>query len=252
MADPVERLGRPGKDLTGTFIDGGVRSGTPVMEAGRRGAERVLVIKSASLDSDLRPRQQNAVSMLARTIDLLVDQVGATEIQQATLFALARRLGEYNLCDYRLDPVGQSVVANRDRAVALQRSAKAEFCERRTLAPDVATGAAHAESSVATFLGPELFGQVAQSWRSVWVVRPEGKESASGYAFDPALMRRLFVLGVDTFQTRCREVLRLLEISKGIQDLQCTSEAGTAAVARAKTEIEKCVPNKGGVKPCKS
>ncbi|HEU5251534.1 MAG TPA: patatin-like phospholipase family protein, partial [Thermoanaerobaculia bacterium] len=92
MADPVERLGRPGRDLPGTFIDGGIRSGTPAMEASRRGAERVLVIKSASLDSDLRPRQRNAISMLARTIDLLVDQVGTTEIQQATLFSLARRL----------------------------------------------------------------------------------------------------------------------------------------------------------------
>src|SRR5512138_1505376 len=88
MADPDARLGRPGGELPRTFIDGGVRSGTPAMEARRRGAERVLVIKSASLDSDLQPRQRNALSMLARTIDLLVDQVGATEIQQATLFSL--------------------------------------------------------------------------------------------------------------------------------------------------------------------
>jgi hypothetical protein len=61
-----------------------------------------------------------------------------------------------------------------------------------------------------------------------------------------------FVLGVDTFQTRCREVLRLLDISNAIHDVQCTSEAGAAAVARAKTDIEKCVPNSRGIKPCRN
>ena len=253
MADPVERLGRPGGELPGTFIDGGVRSGTPAMEASRRGAERVLVIKSASLDSDLRPRQRNALSMLARTIDLLVDQVGATEIQQATLFSLGRRLGEYNLCEHRLELVGESTIDNPDRAlVDTQRKAKAEFCKRQSLVPGVSPGVGHAESSVATFLGPEVFGQVAQSWRSVWVVRPEGEQSASGYAFDPPLMRRLFVFGVNTFQTRCHEVLGLLGISKQIQDVECTDGAGAAAVARAQADIQKCVPSSAKIKPCKN
>ena len=253
MADPVERLGRPGSELPGTFIDGGVRSGTPAMEASRRGAERVLVIKSASLDSDLRPRQRNALSMLARTIDLMVDQVGATEIQQATLFSLGRRLGEYNLCEHRLELVGDSTVENPDPAlVKTQRDAKAEFCKRQSLVPGVSPGVGHAESSVATFLGPEVFGQVAQSWRSVWVVRPEGEQSASGYAFDPPLMRRLFVFGINTFQTRCREVLGLLGISREIQAAQCTDAAGAAAVARAQAEIQKCVPSSATIKPCKN
>jgi predicted acylesterase/phospholipase RssA len=253
MADPVERLGRPGGERAGTFIDGGVRSGTPAMEASRRGAERVLVIKSASLDSDLRPRQANALSMLARTIDLAVDQVGTAEIQQATLFSLGRRLGEYNLCEYRLELVGESASENPDATeVDKQLAAKAEFCKRQTLVPGVSPGVGHAESSVATFLGPEVFGQVAQSWRSIWVVRPEGQESASGYAFDPVLMRRLFELGVNTFQTRCREVLRLFDIPKTVQDAQCTAEEGAAAVARAKVEIEKCAPRSAKIKPCKN
>ena len=253
MADPVERLGRPGSELAGTFIDGGVRSGTPAMEASRRGAERVLVIKSASLDSDLRPRQKNALSMLARTIDLLVDQVGATEIQQATLYSLGRRLGEYDLCEHRLVLVGDSTIDNPDPArVKTQRDARAEFCKRQSLVPGVSPGAGHAESSVATFLGPEVFGQVAQSWRSVWVVRPEGEQSASGYAFDPPLMRRLFVFGVNTFQKRCEEVLGLLGISKNIQDVECKDAAGAAAVARAQADIQKCVPSSARIKPCKN
>jgi predicted acylesterase/phospholipase RssA len=256
MADPVERLGRPGSELPGTFIDGGVRSGTPAMEASRRGAERVLVIKSASLDSDLRPRQKNALSMLARTIDLLVDQVGATEIQQATLFSLGRRLGEYNLCEHRLVLVGDSTVDNPDPALVKKqreaREARAEFCKRQSLVPGVSPGVGHAESAVATFLGPEVFGQVAQSWRSVWVVRPEGEQSASGYAFDPQLMRRLFVFGINTFQTRCKEVLGLMGISKEIQTAQCSPDAGAAAVARAQADIQKCVPSSAKIKPCKN
>jgi hypothetical protein len=223
------------------------------MEASRRGAERVLVIKSASLDSDLRPRQANALSMLARTVDLLVDQVGTTEVQQATLFSLGRRLGEYNLCEHRLELVGGSESENPNASeVQKQQRARAEFCKRQTLVPGVSPGVGHAESSVATFLGPEVFGQVAQSWRSIWVVRPEGQESASGYAFDPVLMRRLFEVGVNTFQTRCHEVLRLLDIPKTVQDAQCTPDAGSAAVARAKAEIEKCVPRSARIKPCKN
>jgi predicted acylesterase/phospholipase RssA len=250
MADPVERLGRPNQELRGTFIDGGVRSGTPVMEASRRGAERVLVIKSASLDSDLQPRQKNAASMLLRTIDLLVDQVGAAEIQQATLHALARRLGEYNVCNYRLGLVGESTgEADVDEG---QESARTKFCQRETLSPRPEKGVAHAQSAVATFIGPEVFGQVAQSWRSVWVVKPEGNESLSGYKVDPKVMRGLFELGVSTFQVRCKEVLGLLEIPEKVQDDECSPPAAAAAVARAQADMEKCTPVLKKLKPCKT
>jgi len=250
MADPVDRLGRPNQERRGTFIDGGVRSGTPVMEASRRGAERVLVIKSASLDSDLQPRQRNAASMLLRTIDQLVDQVGTAEIQQATLHAIARRLGEYNVCNYRLELVGENT-ADGD-VDERQQSARTAFCQRKTLMPRAEKGVAHAESAVAAFIGPEVFGQVAQSWRSVWVVKPEGNESLSGYKVDPQVMRGLFELGVNTFQERCQDVLALLEISKEVQGVECMRAAGEAAVARAKTDMEKCTPKPRALKPCKS
>jgi hypothetical protein len=65
-------------------------------------------------------------------------------------------------------------------------------------------------------------------------------------------MRRLFVFGVNTFQTRCREVLGLLGISKNIQDVECEDAAGTAAVARAQADIQKCVPSSAKIKPCKN
>jgi len=254
MADPVERLGRPG-----TFIDGGVRSGTPAMEAIRRGAERVLVVKSASLDSDVQPRQPHALKMLARTIDLFVDQVGATEIQQATLFATARRLGEYNFCEYRLDPAG-SKLGYPDAKI---RAAAGRFCKRESLAPRMARkhmgwAVASAESAQATFLGPQpaflgpdVFGQVARSFRSAWVVRPEGAESATGYEVDSKLMRRLFTRGIETFQARCQEVLHLLDIPEAVLKTECASEAGAIALERAKAEMEQCIPKAGGVKRCK-
>jgi hypothetical protein len=65
-------------------------------------------------------------------------------------------------------------------------------------------------------------------------------------------MRGLFELGVKTVQERCREALRLLEIPKEVQDAQCTAEAGAAALARAKTDMEKCTPKPSALKPCKS
>ena len=250
MADPIERLTRPG-----TFIDGGVRSGTPAMEAIRRGAERVIVIKSASLDSDVQPRQPHALKMLARTIDLFVDQVGAAEIQQATLFATARRLGEHNLCEYRLQSAGKNVDDPHGEAVRRIRDERDRFCRRESLTPEALAQAQGNEmrimGPVSTWLGQDVFAQVAESFRSAWVVRPEDAESATGYGVDPELMRRLFVRGIETFQARCSEVLGLLDVPASVRTIQCGPDAGTSARERAKTEIAKCVPKPKGVKPCK-
>jgi predicted acylesterase/phospholipase RssA len=254
MADPIERPPRPG-----TFIDGGVRSGTPAMEAVRRGAERVLVIKSASLDSDVQPRQPHALKMLARTIELFVDQVGASEIQQATLFATARRLGEYNLCEYRLQLAGKTNSKNPDqRTVEEARKERERFCRRESLARSMARRIAEDRAArnallgpVPAWTGPDYFGLVAHSFRSAWVARPEGAESASGYGVDPALMRRLFARGIATFQMRCQEVLQLLDIPMAVRETQCADNAGNAAYERARAEMDQCSPKAGGVKPCK-
>jgi hypothetical protein len=250
MAEPIDRPGR-----LGTFVDGGVRSNAPAMEAVRRGAERVLVIKSASLDSNIQPPQPHALGMLARTADIFINQVSAAEIQQASLFAAARRLGEFNICEYRLRVVGEN-----ERGM---------FCRRESLvpgagpkaAPDEARGLRHAESAAAmfmapvpAFLGPDVFAQVALSFRSAWVVRPEGAESLTGYDVDPKLMRRLFTLGIQTFQARCPEVLRLLDIPESVLKTQCAPHVGLAALKRAKAQIEECIPKTGNAaqaRPCK-
>jgi predicted acylesterase/phospholipase RssA len=255
MTDPIERLGG---GRAGTFVDGGVRSDAPVMEAFRRGAERVLVIKSSGLDSDPQLRQPHAGKILARTVDLFIDQVAASEIQQASLFATARRLGEHNLCEYRLWAAGRRREFPKREAVEEIREERDRFCKRESLVPHETRGLTREESAVSSakgavpaFLGPDLFEQVAQSVRSVWVMRPEGAESATGYQVDSGMMKRLFILGIKTFQARCLDVLRLLDIPESVQKTQCTRDAKDAALKRANAEMEDCVLKAGGVKPCK-
>jgi predicted acylesterase/phospholipase RssA len=240
MADPIDELGRPkgGKQL-GTFIDGGVRSETPALEAVRRGAERMIVVSSSGLQPEAEAKQRNAGAMLMRTIDLLVDQISMTEIQQADLYATARRLGEFNICSDRLKLATDSDSARR-------------FCTRETL-PFPSNVKDKAAISAAPFTGPETFEQVSRSWRAEWVARPEGKvPSASGYAFDPELMRTLFRVGVGTFQSRCEESLTLLGISSDVQKTECSAEETAATLKRANDQIEKCQWSRKKVEPCKS
>ncbi|MFY1829279.1 patatin-like phospholipase family protein, partial [Myxococcus fulvus] len=64
--------------------------------------------------------------------------------------------------------------------------------------------------------------QVASSWRSSWMFRPESQlATASGYSFSPKVMRPLFKEGVKSFQQRCAEVLRLFEVRGTLAQNEC-------------------------------
>jgi hypothetical protein len=85
------------------------------------------------------------------------------------------------------------------------------------------------------WMGAGQFEQVATSWRSAWVYRPEERQAAaaSGYAFTPKVMRPLFESGVETFQKRCAEILDLFGIYGDIATGAC-AEPVPAVVARAR------------------
>ncbi|MFP2900457.1 patatin-like phospholipase family protein [Corallococcus sp. 4LFB] len=101
LSNPVGVLPSAAGDRTGTYYDGGVRSGLPLLQAVQRGAERVLVISTGGANPSPSADPKNAMSVLMRTIDLFVAQPRVGEVQQAELLAVTRRLGEYNVCTLR-------------------------------------------------------------------------------------------------------------------------------------------------------
>jgi predicted acylesterase/phospholipase RssA len=220
LAEPVYEISHDGKPLLGTFLDGGVRSGLPLLEAVRRGAERVLIVNTSGIEPTRMGPQKNAFKILTRTIDLLSGQPRPGELQQGELAALERRWIEYNVCLDRLGLVS-----------GVDKGSLATFCDRRSLWP--ATGT-RVEGAAPSFMGPGYFREVSSTWRTSWVFRPEEDlPSAEGYAFDPKVMRPLFELGVKTFQRRCRELLTLLAIDGPVASAAClVSEEDAVAQAR--------------------
>lgn len=239
LAEPVDWLPSRGGVVKGTFIDGGIRSGLPVLQAMQRGAERVLVFSNSGIEPDRIADPSNAVDILMRSLDLMVGQPRVTEVQQAEFGAVARRLAEYNVCQSRF---GHAKASDPTSAATIDN-----FCAR--------TGKGFSSAPVlraaaSAWVAPVQFPQVATSWRSAWVYRPEKTqlESASGYSFTPEVMRPLFEAGVATFQERCDELLDLLEIRGRIAENACR-EPVAAVVDRAKnnyTPVDLCTdkPNR--------
>ncbi len=229
LGDSENGLSVDGVVGKGTFLDGGVRSGLPVMEAMRRGAERVLVLANSGLEPEQNERPKHTLAVLMRTIDLLATQPKVGELSQAELAALVRRFGEYNVC--------------RQRLASLQAppsDATAPFCERRppigvrVLAPP--------------WIGSWHFPQVATSWRSAWVFRPEEAiQTAGGYSFRPDVMRPLFLKGVETFQKRCKEILDLFEVKGTIAGAACSEVVDASAAFRP---VDQCTANKPSLRDC--
>jgi len=208
MAEPIPAISRDGQPLPGTFLDGGVRSGLPLLEAVHRGAERVLVVNTGGVDPTPARPPKNAFQILTRTIDLAVGQLRPGELQQGELAALERRWLEYAVCNERLAPF-----------TATTGSDVARFCERRA---GTHLSAAGLRVATPVLLGPAYFREVASSWRTVWVFRPEEDvPTAAGYAFDPIVMRGLFELGARTFQHRCPEILDLFGIDGNVAHASC-------------------------------
>jgi len=174
-----------------------------------------------------------------RTIDLFVTQPRVGEVQQGELAAVGRRFAEYNVCSERL------------RAVESKTAAEA-YC-RRSGAGFVPPEARALPAATSMWLGPARFEQVASSWRTSWMFRPESAlATASGYAFSPKVMRPLFKEGVKTFQARCQEVLRLFEIRGAIAQAECEKSA-EAAIAEAEARFppeDQCTKGKPEQRSC--
>ncbi|MBZ4375371.1 patatin-like phospholipase family protein [Corallococcus interemptor] len=203
LSNPAGMLPSAAGDRTGTYYDGGVRSGLPLLQAVQRGAERVLVISTGGMHPSPAMDPKNAMSVLMRTIDLFVAQPRVAEVQQAELLAVTRRMGEYNVCTLR--------------------GATEDFCRRKGMGfhPRLAGPGA----GQAVWMGSARFDQVASSWRSAWMFKPEtGLASASGYSFTPEVMQPLFVAGVESMQKRCKEVLSLFDIQGTLAANECARQ----------------------------
>ena len=239
LAEPVRSVARDGKPLPGTYLDGGVRSGLPLLEVVQRGAERVLVVSTSRIEPDRTSAPANAMEILMRTIDLLSGQPRIGEVQLGEFAAVGRRMHEHGVCTERLSDLA-----------AKSRPDVTEYCERRSGFYPKRTGA---ESAAVGWQGPLYFRPVASSWKSSWIFRPEEEvETAAGYAFDPKVMRRLFELGAVTFQQRCPEILDLLVIEGRVASDACKLSAEeVVALARATyLPIDQCTADLGKVRTC--
>lgn len=254
LAEPVTELTRDGASRRGTFLDGGVRSGLPLLEAAYRGAERVLVLSTSRIDPDPMPPPRNAVKILMRTIDLLSGQPRISEVQLAELAAAQRRMVEYTVCQERLRPLGAEPKRARKAPPGPRVSPQVEvesFCRRseRFHPPPVGV-----EAAAPGWMGPAFLPQVASSWRTSWVFRPEEEvETAEGYSFNPRVMRRLFELGAATFQRRCPEILDLLAIGGPVARGACRASADevTARARAIYRPIEECTQGKPEIRTCR-
>ncbi|QSQ19961.1 patatin-like phospholipase family protein [Pyxidicoccus parkwayensis] len=239
LAEPIPWVPSNAGRLQGTFLDGGVRSGLPLLQAVQRGAERVLVISTGGLQAENAHPPPHAVSTLMRTIDLFVTQPRVGEVQQGELAAVGRRFAEFNVCEERL-----ADVRNTGNVGPFCRRTGPGFVPKEPVALQAATS---------MWLGAARFEQVASSWRSAWMFRPESTlQTASGYSFSPAVMRPLFEDGVKTFQQRCTEVLRLFDIRGDIAKREC-EKSGDAAVAEAEKQfhpVGMCTDKKPEQRKC--
>ncbi|RKH60672.1 patatin-like phospholipase family protein [Corallococcus aberystwythensis] len=231
LSNPVSLLPSASGDRTGTYYDGGVRSGLPLLQAVQRGAERVLVISTGGVNPSPAADPKNAMNVLMRTIDLFVAQPRVGEVQQAELLAVTRRLGEYNVCTLR--------------------GATEDFCRRKGPGfqpPSVGPGAGQA-----VWMGSARFDQVASSWRSAWMFKPEtGLATASGYSFTPEVMQPLFVAGVESMQKRCTEVLSLFDIQGTLAAKECARQLVEVAdeAREALPSVAQCRADKPARRTC--
>ncbi|MGC4118716.1 MAG: patatin-like phospholipase family protein [Myxococcales bacterium] len=236
MAEPVDYVMRNGKKVPGTYIDGGIRSGLPLLQAVWRGAERALVINTNSIDLGPTSGLTSALPILLRTVDLATGQNVVAEPQSAEFEAAGRRFAEYGVCQARL---ADAKVTNPH-----------PFCERTDLWP---TGAAPVVKAV---IGPGYFKEIANTWKSVWIDRPEnGPPGAIGYRFDPEQMRPLFKEGARVFQRRCQETLSLFSVPKDVRaaDYACAMSEDVAAdnAEKAFKPLKDCNPGDHTIPICK-
>jgi hypothetical protein len=196
-----------------------------------------LVISTANVDIGPAPRAASALPILLRTVDLATSQNFSGELQQAEFEAAARRMAEYNFCERRL--------------AAVDTIARLHFCQRDNLwleqsQPHAATGGT---------IGPGLFSQIANTWQSTWVNRPESSgPGATGFSFDPVFMRNLFKYGVRTFQARCQESLALLNVPAQVRNASyacgISADAAVAEAEKSFPPLSSCHPDDHEIPNC--
>jgi predicted acylesterase/phospholipase RssA len=222
LAEP-QRYRRPGENIEGIHIDGGVRSGLPLVEAARRGAERVVVLSASSLDPPPVAPRKNGGQLLLRSIDLFVDQLRDAEAQQAEGQVIARRVAERELCFKRYEKCRM----------------KKEFpCGKP--APCIAKSDPDYKilGSAATWTRGRPVDEVKDVWQSMWVFRGEkAGGSATGYEIHPVQMGKLFESGVVEFRKRCCETLDVLGFSLDDVSEQCSAERLDNIAADAKKRM---------------
>jgi predicted acylesterase/phospholipase RssA len=243
LAEPVDWV--PAKDgrANGTFIDGGVRSVLPMLQAMQRGAERVLLLSTGKLDTEPQPPPEHAFGILMRTLDLFVAQPRMGEVQQAEMAAISRRYAEFNIC--------------QDRLVGVPNEVAGDFCRRRgpgfEQPEQPAPGQVTPQAQSNMWIGPARFDEVASSWRTSWMYRTEEKlETASGYAFTPVVMRPLFLHGLRNFHRRCPEMLRLFDIRGTIAWNACAEpiESVEQQAEQAFAPLDSCTKDKPEQRKC--
>jgi hypothetical protein len=195
----------------------------------------VLVLTNSGIEPERMAPPRHALGILFRTISLFVHQPRVGEVQQGEMAAVVRRMAEYKVCTQRLD--------------LAEARARRVFCERQGLFPATA---AHPQGFAASFMGPQLFQEVATSWRTAWMFQPEGGEAAAGgYSFRPEVMQPLFLKGVRAFQGRCQELLRLLDVGGSIAQRECADSPQAVAQRIQLPDVAGCTRGKEELRKCR-
>lgn len=254
MAEPLTVIG----GRKGVFIDGGIRSGLPLLSALMSGAEGAVVFVNAPLDPLPRAKPPpNALAITMRSIDLFVHQTILGELHGAEYRAESKRRKEAELCQARLSaspgqrtldycqghhelletgPQALTRAAPRFKAKAKMRSMTSE-----------ATGPFSSDARRAwLFMPHQIPGWLAAkgvSWTDL---------SATGYRFVPSQTWRMFMLGAAVAQLRCDDVNEVLgwHLTQGdprgcasLEELQKALgplEAGHAACEAKVDELKTC------------
>jgi predicted acylesterase/phospholipase RssA len=236
MAEPVSSIELRKGTRAGPFVDGGVSSIVPMLEAVRRGAERVVVLSNYPIVPEPEPPARNAIEVLLRSLALAMLHPGPSEVERGELYAHARRRLEHQVCVERLrsfaTPAESAPLASAESTAGASSPTPAvdqvAFCKRQF----------GAGSSPASWSGALPDAELSEAFRSAWVFRTEGIASERGYAFEPKAMRELFVRGMHAFQDRCHELLDVLGIEGSVAQAAC-AERKVEARPRFR-EIKQC------------
>ncbi|HXX67846.1 MAG TPA: patatin-like phospholipase family protein [Polyangiaceae bacterium] len=201
MAEPMYHVGKN----QGFFIDGGIRSGLPVLPPILGGAEHMVAFVNQRSDMfPLKDYPPNALASLFRSIDLFTFQPIVGELSQGEFELATRRSAEYELCMDRSEAraAAQGLPFDYDRAN--------RFCTYRR--PD--------EEPLGGLRGKAVLHALEPLYQSSQVFQPrdvpQGFErfvgtdlvglNAAGYSFNPEVMFRQFALGAATVLERCEEI----------------------------------------------